>query len=86
MEFNSRCAGCYAGLSCSVRIEILNLLKKKGETSVLEIAKYFKVTQPTISHHLQYLKDAGIVKSRRESRKIYYSINPKCGSKCGLFI
>lgn len=86
MKFKSACSGCFAGLSCGTRVDIVNLLREKKKISVLDIVKCFKVTQPTISHHLQYLKDAGIAKSKKEGRKVYYFINPKCGSNCGVFI
>lgn len=79
MSISLGCAGCFAGLSCDVRIQILNLLQEKKEMSVLEIAKLFQVTQPTITHHLKYLQDAGILTSKKEGRKVYYSIHPKCG-------
>lgn len=86
MRFSSACSGCFAGLSCAVRIDIINLLRKKKKLSVLEIAGHFKVTQPTISHHLIYLREMGILKSKKEGRKIYYFIDPKCGSEeCGVF-
>lgn len=84
MKFKSSCAGCYAGFSCGIRIEIFNLLQKKKKLSVLDIAKQFKVTQPTISHHLRYLKNAGILSSERLGRKIYYFIDPKCGFSCEI--
>lgn len=83
MKFASGCSGCFAGLACGVRLEIVNLLQKKGRMSVLEIAKQFSVTQPTITHHLQYLKETGILKSKKEGRKTFYFVDPKCGwDKC----
>ncbi len=86
MKFETGCAGCFAGLSCGIRVEIINLLKEKDRMSVLEIAKHFKVTQPTITHHLKYLKQAGILNSKKEGRKVYYFISPKCGKeKCSIF-
>lgn len=86
MSLGSSCAGCFAGLSCSTRIEIVNLLEEKGTMSVLEIAKHFNVTQPTVTHHLQYLKESGILQSNKEGRKVYYFIHPKCHSKnCKIF-
>jgi len=86
MKFKSSCSGCFAGLSCSIRIEIINLLKKKNKITVTEIAKHFKKTQPTITHHLQYLRDVGVLKSKREGRKMFYFIDPKCGAaNCDLF-
>lgn len=86
MKLKSSCSGCYAGLSCGIRVDIINLLQKKKKISVTDITKHFKVTQPTISHHLQYLKESGIIKSKKEGRNVYYYINPKCGSDCGVFI
>lgn len=78
--------GCFAGLSCETRMEILNLLQKNGEMSVLEIAKSFNVTQPTITHHLLYLKEVKILTSHKRGRYVYYSIHPKCKKDlCKIF-
>jgi DNA-binding transcriptional ArsR family regulator len=86
MKLSSSCASCFAGLSCSARIEIINLLEKKKEMAVNEIAKHFKLTQPTITHHLQYLKEAGVLASKKKGRKVYYFIDSKCQNKeCNLF-
>lgn len=86
MKFNSACSGCFAGLSCGVRVEIINLLQKNGKMQVTEIAKNFQLKQPTISHHLKYLREMGIVASNKIGRKIYYYIHPKCAKECGVFI
>ena len=86
MKLNTQCAGCFAGLSCGVRIEIINLLKEKGKMGVNEIAKHFELKQPTISHHLRYLSEMGIIASKRDGRKIRYFIHPKCAKDCGIFI
>jgi len=87
MKFKSGCSGCFAGLSCGVRIEIINLLRNKKRMSVMEIVKHFKITQPTITHHLQYLKTAGILSSNKKGRRVYYYINPKCGwDNCKVFV
>jgi ArsR family transcriptional regulator len=86
MKLSSACAGCFAGLSCQARIEIINLLQGKGEMSVMEIAKHFKLKQPTITHHLQYLKEAGVLASKKKGRKVYYFITDKCKKgECGIF-
>jgi len=86
MKLTSACVSCFAGLSCQARIEIINLLQKKEEMSVMEIAKHFKLTQPTITHHLQYLKDAGVLTSKKKGRNVYYFINPRCKDKeCNIF-
>ncbi len=85
MKFEEGCAGCFAGLSCQPRITIINLLQQNGRMSVSEIAKYFDTTQPTISHHLKYLKETGILSSKKTGKKIYYFIHPKCEEKFCLF-
>lgn len=84
MKIRSKCAGCFAGLSCGLRVEIINLLNLKGKMPVTGITKYFKVTQPTITHHLQFLKKAGILASERKGKQIFYYVSPKC-EDCGLF-
>ena len=87
MKLKSSCVGCFAGLACQSRIEILNLLEKKKEISVMEIAKHFKLTQPTITHHLQYLEEAGVLTSKKKGRKVYYLLDPKCQDKeCKIFV
>ena len=54
--------------------------------SVMEIAKHFKLTQPTITHHLQYLEEAGVLTSKKKGRKVFYILDPKCQDKeCEIF-
>lgn len=87
MKLQSACSGCFAGLSCDVRVDIISLLQKTKKMSVSEIAKHFQVTQPTISHHLQYLQEMKILKSEKKGRNVYYFIHPKCSKKiCQLFL
>lgn len=43
--------------------------------SVGEIVEKTNVTQPTVSHHLGILKQAGLVKTRRAGKMIYYTLN-----------
>ncbi len=86
MKLTSACATCFAGLACQTRIGIISLLQEKKEMSVMEIAKHFEVTQPTITHHLKYLKDTGVLNSRKKGRKVYYFISEKCKKgECGIF-
>jgi ArsR family transcriptional regulator len=86
MKLSPQCAGCFASLSCGIRVEIINLLQKNKKMSVMEIAKHFKLTQPTITHHLRYLQDMGILKSKKEGRKVFYRLDPKCGlESCEVF-
>lgn len=86
MKLKSSCLGCFAGLSCGTRMEIINLLQEKGKMNVSDIAKSFNVTQPTITHHLLYLKEVKILRSKKEGRHVYYSLHPKCNDNmCQIF-
>jgi ArsR family transcriptional regulator len=86
MKLSPSCCGCFAGLSCESRLEIITLLQTKEKLSVTDIAKHFKVTQPTISHHLKFLEEAGLLSSIKDGRKVYYSLHPSCNKKgCNIF-
>ena len=63
---------CFSALSNTYRREIIKLLKWKN-MSVGEIANHFNISQPSISRHLEILKHAEIVTSKKEGNKIIYS-------------
>lgn len=55
--------------------------------SVGEIAEKMKVSQPTVSHHLAVLKEAGLVEVREEGRQTFYTLNQnQVVSCCGQII
>ena len=64
----------FKALNDTTRREILELLKKKDLTAG-EIADKFSISKPSISHHLDLLKQAGLVESVKEGQYIYYSLN-----------
>lgn len=47
-----------------------------GGNRVIDIAKQTNLSRPAVSHHMQILKDAGMVKSRKEGTCIYYYLDP----------
>lgn len=59
--------------SDSTRIRILDILIRR-ELCVQEIANELEMTQSAISHQLRVLKQAHLVKSRREGKTVYYSL------------
>ena len=61
-------------LSDPIRREILNLLKK-GRMSAGDIVERFEVTGASISRHLSVLKEADLIRDRREGKYIYYELN-----------
>ena len=60
-------------LSDGTRREILELLKKKPMTAG-EIGAHFAVSAPAVSKHLNVLKDAGLVRCRREGNFLIYEL------------
>lgn len=64
----------FKALNDSTRREILELLKEKDLTAG-EIADQFHISKPSISHHLDLLKQAELVISVKEGQFIYYSLN-----------
>lgn len=56
------------------RLRIVDMLSC-GELCACKILEEFNITQPTLSHDMRVLLEAGIVKDRREGKNIYYSLN-----------
>jgi ArsR family transcriptional regulator, arsenate/arsenite/antimonite-responsive transcriptional repressor len=56
------------------RQRILQMLLQ-GEMCVGDIVAAFGMSQPTISHHLSVLRQAGLVTGRREGKQVFYAIN-----------
>ena len=61
-------------LSDPIRREILNLLKK-GRMAAGDIVDHFEVTGASISRHLSVLKEADLIRDKREGKHIYYELN-----------
>jgi ArsR family transcriptional regulator, arsenate/arsenite/antimonite-responsive transcriptional repressor len=64
----------FKALNDPTRREILELLGKK-DLSAGEIADRFNMSKPSISHHLDLLRQAGLVESVKQGQFIYYSLN-----------
>lgn len=64
----------FKALGNRTRRQILNLLAE-GDLTAGEIADRFAITKPSISHHLNALKQAGLVIDERKGQNIYYSLN-----------
>lgn len=64
----------FKALSDPTRRKILELLKQK-EMSAGEIASFFQISKPSISHHLTILKSCELVVDHREGQNIIYRLN-----------
>ena len=61
-----------------VRIQLVDVLRKHaGKVCVCELVPLFDLSQPTVSHHLKKLRDAGIVGSERQGLWAYYYVKPE---------
>mgnify|MGYP002627272579 CR=1 FL=1 len=67
-------AKIFKSLSNPKRVQILDMLSE-GELCACELLKHFHISQPTLSHDMKQLTDAGIVNSRRDGQKNLYSLN-----------
>lgn len=61
-------------LADPTRREILRLLSG-GERTAGELASSFDMSKPSMSHHFGVLKEADLIRSRREGQQIYYALN-----------
>jgi ArsR family transcriptional regulator len=64
----------FKALADPTRREILRLLSQ-GEQTAGQLAERFDMTKPSVSHHFAVLKEADLVRSRRDGQQIYYSLN-----------
>ena len=68
-------AKIFKALGDETRLTIVQLLVGR-ELCVCDILDSFAMSQPAISHHLKILRQAGVVRDKREGKWIYYSLNP----------
>src|SRR2546421_12061024 len=73
-----RVARLAKALADPVRMQLVDVLRKHaGEVCVCELVPLFDLSQPTVSHHLKILREAGIVGSERRGLWAYYYVNPE---------
>ena len=72
-------------LSDPIRREILNLLKA-GPMSAGDISARFDVTGAAVSRHLSVLKDADLIRDKRDGKFIYYELNASVLEEIMLWI
>jgi ArsR family transcriptional regulator len=73
-----RMATIAKALGDPVRLTLVDVLRKHaGKVCVYELLPLFDLSQPTLSHHLKKLRDAGIVDSERRGLWAYYYVEPE---------
>jgi ArsR family transcriptional regulator len=72
-----RMARVAKALGDPVRVQLVDVLRKHaGKVCVCELVPLFDLSQPTVSHHLKVLREAGIVGSERQGLWAYYFVIP----------
>jgi ArsR family transcriptional regulator, arsenate/arsenite/antimonite-responsive transcriptional repressor len=73
-----RMAEVAKALGDPIRLQLVDVLRKHaGKVCVCELVPLFDVSQPTLSHHLKRLRDAGIVDCERRGLWAYYYVIPE---------
>jgi ArsR family transcriptional regulator len=78
----------FKALGDPVRLRLLSLIGAHagGEACVCELVDAFDLTQPTISHHLRVLREAGLIEADRRGTWVYYRVLPAALERlAGLF-
>jgi ArsR family transcriptional regulator len=70
-------AARFKALADPTRVAIVNRLAAADEVCVCDLTAVFELSQPTISHHLRVLRDAGLVESSRRGTWAFYRLVPE---------
>jgi ArsR family transcriptional regulator len=81
-------AASFKALSDPVRLRLLSLIASfaGGEACVCDLTGPFDVSQPTISHHLKVLREAGLIDSERRGTWVYYWVLPGALARLGSLL
>ena len=71
-----RAASLFRALADPTRLGIIEKLRG-GEQCVCDLTDALETGQSRLSFHLKCLKDAGVLRDRREGRWVYYALNPE---------
>jgi ArsR family transcriptional regulator, arsenate/arsenite/antimonite-responsive transcriptional repressor len=70
-------AARFKALADPTRVAIVNSLSAADEVCVCSLTETFELSQPTISHHLRILREAGLVEASRRGTWAYYRLVPE---------
>jgi ArsR family transcriptional regulator, arsenate/arsenite/antimonite-responsive transcriptional repressor len=70
-------AAIFKALADPTRVAIVNRLSVTEEVCVCDLTTAFELSQPTISHHLRVLRDAGLIEAERQGTWAYYRLVPE---------
>ena len=70
-----------AALADPVRLSFVRQLAENDGVCACDFSECCSVSQPTISHHLKVLREAGVVTSERQGTNVVYSLSPDFGRR-----
>jgi ArsR family transcriptional regulator, arsenate/arsenite/antimonite-responsive transcriptional repressor len=81
-------APMFKALADPVRLRLLSMIASRdgGEVCVCELTPEFELSQPTISHHLKLLRQAGLIDCERRGTWVYYWLLPKMTDKLAALL
>jgi ArsR family transcriptional regulator len=71
----------FKALSDRSRILILETLSRREWMSVGDICEITDIEQSTVSHHLGFLRNCGLVRTRKRGKQVFYSLNGRIAEK-----
>ncbi|WP_371673807.1 metalloregulator ArsR/SmtB family transcription factor [Streptomyces sp. NBC_00289] len=82
-------AKVFKALGDPVRLRLMSMIASRGEggeVCVCELTPAFELSQPTISHHLKLLRQAGLIDCERRGTWVYYWVLPGTLDRLGAFL
>lgn len=81
-------AEVFAALSDPTRLRLFDLVRRAGDNGICscDLVEPLDRSQPTISHHLKVLREAGLVESRKEGTWVWYSVAPNATRSLQSFV
>lgn len=81
-------AKTFKALGDPVRLRLLSLIASRagGEVCVCDLTPAFDLSQPTISHHLKLLRQAGLIDCERRGTWVYYWVLPSALDRLATFL
>jgi ArsR family transcriptional regulator len=83
----NRIADVAKALSDPIRVQLVDVLRAHaGKVCVCELTPLFEVSQPTVSHHLKVLREAGLVGVERRGLWAYYYVIPEAAKELSRWL
>jgi len=81
-------ADVFAALADPTRLRLFDLVRRAGDNGICscDLVEPLDRSQPTISHHLKVLREAGLVASRKEGTWVWYSVTPGATDSLQSFV